>query len=184
MSCLKSSVPLALAAALALAACAAEGGKPVATAAQPEPAQEVAAAAPEPAVAETAPEAEPAPEPELMPLAEETIEAAIAALTTPEPDIEDDIDDDIDDDPGQVIDLEGAALEALLGAPGFRREELNAQVWQYLGEGCVLDVYLYSDGLAAPYRVAHYEVRAGDGGADDARGRRCFRGLLLSRAAG
>ena len=80
------------------------------------------------------------------------------------------------------MDLEGAALEALLGEPGFRREELNAQVWQYLGEGCVLDVYLYADDATAPYRVAHYEVRAEavDGGAE----RRCFRGLLLSRAAG
>ncbi len=80
------------------------------------------------------------------------------------------------------MDLEGAALEALLGEPGFRREEINAQVWQYLGESCVLDVYLYSEGASAPYRVAYYEVRAEarDGGAE----RRCFRGLLLSRAAG
>ena len=33
-------------------------------------------------------------------------------------------------------------------------------------------------------RVAHCEIRAGDGGADDALCRRCFRGLPLSRAAG
>ena len=39
-------------------------------------------------------------------------------------------------------------------------------------------------GIPPHDRVAHYEVRAGDGGADDAQGRRCFRGLPLARAAG
>ena len=170
----KSSAARALAAVLVLAACTAEGSKPVATAPPPEPVQEAAVAAPEPVI----PEAEVAPEVEFAPLQDAATETAVAALEMPEPE------PDIDDDPGQVMDLEDAALEALLGEPGFRRAELNAQVWQYLGESCVLDVYLYSDGAAAPYRVTYFEVRADGAGAGDDQGRRCFRGLLLARADG
>ena len=178
----------AAALALALAACAADGGKPAATApanAEPAAAQP---AAPEPAVAEPA-------EPE-APLAPETaavVEMSMAVLTAaapPEAAAEPAVPEPgppIDDDPARVMNLADAALEALLGMPGFTRAEADAQVWQYRGRDCVLDVYLYSDGLAGPYRVAYFEIRDGASGetatGDDAR-RRCFGGLLRARAAG
>lgn len=160
--------------ALALAACAADGGKPVATAPPPEP-------QPEPVVvAEVVPE--PVPEPEAEPVSDAVIKAAIAAMTPdapPEP-VEPaaslaPAQPNIDDDPAQIMALDNAALEDLLGVPRFSRRETGVQVWQYAGAACVLDVYLYDDGPNTPFRVTYYEVR-GDSGE-----RQCFRELLLAR---
>lgn len=163
-----------LALALVLAACAADGSKPVATAPPPEPEPVVA-----PVIAEIAPEPAPEPVPELEPVSEAVIEAAIAAMTPVEPTTPAEpvapAEPDIDDDPALLMDLDGAALEALLGAPSFSRRETGVEVWQYAGEACVLDVYLYDDGPDTPYRVTYYEVR-GDSGE-----RQCFRDLLLAR---
>ncbi len=50
---------------------------------------------------------------------------------------------------GQVI--------AALGDPNFRRHEAPAEVWQYYGPGCVLDLFLYQDHGAE--RVTHVELR-------------------------
>ncbi|MFQ5958078.1 MAG: hypothetical protein ACE5LF_01790 [Alphaproteobacteria bacterium] len=82
----------------------------------------------------------------------------------------------LNDDPKQVMGLDDTALEALIGPPGLRRDEPPAQVWQYRGESCVLDVFLYPDDEAEPHRVVYYEIR-GDGDGALAR-RRCFRALL------
>ena len=116
--------------------------------ATPQPASEPATAAPQPEPATAAPQ--PAPEP------------------APEP--------EIDDDPEQLMGLAGGALAALLGEPGFRRADADAQVWQYRGLDCLLDVYLYRDGEDTPHRVTYYEFR-GDGG-----GRPCLRDLLRAQA--
>ena len=170
---------LVASAALALSACVAAGETPEPeTAALQTPAvsSEVSEPAPEIATA-VAPEPEPAPEPP-------TPMAAAPADTQPEPapePVEETVarlppPPEIDDDPEQVMGLDSGALEALLGAPGFVREDAAAQVWQYRGAGCVLDAFLYSDGLAEPYRVTYYEIR-GDDGTDGAK-RRCFRSLL------
>ncbi len=178
------TAPIVLAAALGVSACAAGGGAPtpetaapapavsaefsepeveIAVAPEPEPAPEPAAA--EPAASEPAdPQPDPAPEP---------VEETVARLAPPP---------EIDDDPEQLIGLDPGALEALLGAPGLKREDADAQVWQYRGADCVLDAFLYSDGLAEPYRVTYYEIR-GDAGDDRAR-RRCFRSLLPERERG
>jgi hypothetical protein len=154
---------MAVVLALALTACAADTARPVASAPPPEPEPEVV-------IAEAAPE--PVPEP----VSEAVIEAAIAAVipdeppapaAPPEP--------TIDDDPAQVIDLNGAALEALLGVPSFSRRETGAQVWQYAGTACILDVYLYDDGPDTPYRVTYFEIRG------DSAERLCLRNLLLAR---
>jgi len=153
---------------LVLAACAADGGKPVATAPPLQP-------APEPVVAEVVPE--PAPEP--VPIPEAIIEAAIAAMTpsdTAAPTTSAaPAQPRIDDDPAQVMALDSAALEALLGVPSFSRRETGVQVWQYAGAACILDVYLYDDGPNTPYRVTYYEIRG------DSVERQCFRELLLTR---
>ena len=88
----------------------------------------------------------------------------------------------LNDDPDQVMGLDDEALEALIGPPGLRRDEHPAQVWQYRGESCVLDLFLYPDDEAEPHRVVYYEIRGDDDGA--LARRRCFRALLRARAAG
>ena len=135
----------------------------------------------EPAAVEVVIEQPAAPQPVVTEAESEiVIESAIAALTppealapaTPEPAPE----PEIDDDPEQLMGLVGDALADLLGEPGFRREDADAQVWQYRGLDCLLDVYLYRDGEEMPHRVTYYEFR-GDGG-----GRPCLRNLLLAQA--
>ncbi len=135
----------------------------------------------EPAAVEVVIEQPAAPQPVVIEAESEiVIESAIAALTppealapaTPEPAPE----PEIDDDPEQLMGLVGDALADLLGEPGFRREDADAQVWQYHGLDCLLDVYLYRDGEDTPHYVTYYEFR-GDGG-----GRPCFRALLLAQA--
>lgn len=155
------------------------------------PAPVVAMAAPEaPAIAQPeAPRPAP-PEPALDAETRAIIETAIAALAPaeqamPEPPvieppvietmvIEVAPEPDIDDDPGQLIGLAGPDLTELLGKPGFRREDADAQIWQYGGGDCALDIYLYRGGEAMPHRVTYYEFRGGGGG------RPCLRALLLA----
>ncbi len=98
-----------------------------------------------------------------------TVPPQLARLTPPQ-------ENPIDDDPGQILSLDGRRLEALLGVPGFKRDDPPAQVWQYRGAGCILDVFLYSVGLAEVYRVEHYAIRAES--VDVMAQRRCFRSLL------
>lgn len=65
--------------------------------------------------------------------------------------------------PEQIVDHPGRAVRALLGAPDLQRREPPAEVWQYAGEACVLDITFYpaKDGGAA--RAAYLESRAIDG---------------------
>ena len=157
---------------LALAACPADRSPPRTTA--PPAASAHAAAASKPVVPALAQAAERDAPPEIAesesaPQAQVEL-ARLPAATPP----------DVDDDPEQIMGLDSAALEALLGEPGFRRDEPPAQVWQYHGQGCVLDVFLYTDDAAENYRVTYYEIRGDDAGAR----RRCLRGLLVARERG
>ena len=158
------------------------------------PAETPVVAKPAPAAVEVVIEPPPAPEPVVTKTETEIIiESAVAALTTPEPelepeppvieaapesdiesDIETDIEPQIDDDPEQLMGLAGLAVVELLGDPGFLREDADAQVWQYRGHDCMLDIYLYRDGEGSPHLVTYYEFR-GDG--DE---RPCLRELLLN----
>ncbi|OFX09653.1 MAG: hypothetical protein A2516_07585 [Alphaproteobacteria bacterium RIFOXYD12_FULL_60_8] len=55
-----------------------------------------------------------------------------------------------------------ATLLHLLGKPLLVRREAPAQVWQYHGETCVLDFFLYQDAGqdAGPFVVTYTETRA------------------------
>ena len=53
--------------------------------------------------------------------------------------------------------LSAEQVEALLGAPDFRRAEPPAELWQYRGVDCVLDIFLY-DG-ADGFHVVRSETR-------------------------
>ena len=145
-----------LAAALLVAGCpAAQQAAPAPAETKPMVTVEPAPTPPETAVVIVAPPAEP---------------EAVARLPEAEP---------IDDDPAQLMALDGAALEALLGPPGLLREEPPAEVWLYEGTGCALHVFLYPERDGAPYRVTYYEMR-GEGGGIAAE-RRCLRGLIAAK---
>jgi hypothetical protein len=64
--------------------------------------------------------------------------------------------------------LLGAPAErvlAALGQPEVQRRERPAEIWQYRGRGCVLDVFLYAiaeSGGPGPKQVAHLEARDGN----------------------
>lgn len=62
------------------------------------------------------------------------------------------------DVPGRLRGLAAGEVVAKLGDPSFRRHEAPAEVWQYFGPGCVLDLFLYDDKGAQ--RVAHVELRS------------------------
>ena len=53
--------------------------------------------------------------------------------------------------------LSAEQVVALLGAPDFRRAEPPAELWQYRGADCVLDIFLY-DG-ADGFHVVRSETR-------------------------
>jgi hypothetical protein len=53
--------------------------------------------------------------------------------------------------------LSAAEVVGLFGEPDFRRVEPPAELWQYRGADCVLDLFLYRD--PSGVRVAHSEMR-------------------------
>ncbi len=65
------------------------------------------------------------------------------------------------DSPTELVGLTEAEVERRLGAPGFVRRDAGAQIWQYGGEACLLDLFLYRD--AGAYAVRHAELRRRDG---------------------
>lgn len=144
--------------ALLLAACESVpffGSEPESATAAPaaeEPDEAVAPAAPEPQVAvitAPAPVPEPVPEPPAA----------------------------IDDDPAQLIGMGTASLAAFLGAPAQIRRETPANIWQYLAEGCVLDVVLYPEKNVD--RVNYVEARAE--GLEKMPSRDCLNRILRAR---
>jgi hypothetical protein len=65
---------------------------------------------------------------------------------------------------GNLVGADPAKLEQWLGKPGLVRLDDPAQVWQYRGQGCVVDVYLYpsGDGMAVSHAEARSQKYAGD----------------------
>jgi hypothetical protein len=85
----------------------------------------------------------------------------------------------IDDDPTRVLGLAPDKLTELLGRPELTRREPPAEIWQYRGETCVFDVFLYEEsGLV---RVIYLEAR--DGSAQRVAERNCLNQLLRARLA-
>jgi len=60
----------------------------------------------------------------------------------------------------QLAGMSAADLQRALGEPDFRRNEPPAEVWQYRGNTCVLDVFLYRSGDT--YRVVYAETHDRD----------------------
>jgi hypothetical protein len=63
-----------------------------------------------------------------------------------------------DSDPARFKGLIATEITTALGDPNSRRREPPAEIWQYYGEGCILDLFLYDekDGKT----VSHAELRS------------------------
>ncbi len=64
--------------------------------------------------------------------------------------------------PSQIASLENLSapeLVARLGPPDFRRQDPPAELWQYRGATCVLDLFLYPDGPALKVARAQSRIR-------------------------
>jgi hypothetical protein len=65
--------------------------------------------------------------------------------------------------PNRLIGADRAEVSGLLGQPGFVRRDRTAQMWRYIADSCVLDLYMYpiaADSPDATARVRHYDVRS------------------------
>ncbi len=60
--------------------------------------------------------------------------------------------------PDDLMGRDSVGLLGALGEPTRVRKEAQAQIWQYDGGSCVVDVFLYPDG--ATNRVAYVEARS------------------------
>ena len=91
----------------------------------------------------------------------------------------------IDDDPQQLYGLDSRALGELLGEPSLVRAEAPAEIWQYRGQTCVFDVFLYDQvggeagRQAGGPRVSYIEAR--DDTAESIDTRACLNELLRMR---
>lgn len=60
-------------------------------------------------------------------------------------------------DPAAYVGRSDSEVVAALGQPASTRSELDAEIWQYAGPDCVVDLFLYpEDGVR---QVAHAEAR-------------------------
>jgi len=59
--------------------------------------------------------------------------------------------------PISLVGLSANELTSLLGAPAWTRREHPAEVWQYQGTACVLDIYFYEE--SGTSRVLYVEAR-------------------------
>ena len=80
----------------------------------------------------------------------------------------------IDDDPQNLLGLNPRKLADQLGSPGFVRRDGSAEVWQYLAEACILDIFLYRN--KGVFAVDYVELRAR--GASQLSRRDCYREML------
>ncbi len=85
----------------------------------------------------------------------------------------------IDDNPARILGLGPDKLTELLGRPELTRREPPAEIWQYRGESCVFDVFLYEEGGLT--RVTYLEAR--DASAQRVTERSCLNQLLRARLA-
>jgi hypothetical protein len=78
-------------------------------------------------------------------------------------------------DPKELLGLDHTALRRTLGKPAQMRDELTAQVWQYVTGDCVVDLYLYDDEQGA-LKVTYVEARSRT--AEPTPTTRCLKSLL------
>jgi hypothetical protein len=78
--------------------------------------------------------------------------------------------------------MTGDAVAAALGAPQFRRHDGIAEIWQYRGTACTLDVFLYADGGSLRVRYADARSKNEVEAKNSAEARACAAALIAARA--
>ncbi len=79
----------------------------------------------------------------------------------------------VNDDPQQFLDLNIHELTRLLGVPSLVRRDGPAEVWQYQGDDCILDIFLYKS--PENLQVKYIDLRGQD---DNSVKRACFAEIL------
>ena len=82
---------------------------------------------------------------------------------------------DLASNPIRLDGLSPRVVRAALGSPSFRRRDKGVEIWQYYGEGCVLDLFIYDKD--DQQRGTHHQIRAVNG--QPVTG--CFSGIVASR---
>ncbi len=75
--------------------------------------------------------------------------------------------------------LSHAELSEFFGKPQFRRRDTPAEIWQYRGTACILDLFLYDAGEGL--RVHHFEIRHPN--ATPVSRQRCLATLIKARGS-
>jgi len=70
----------------------------------------------------------------------------------------------------------------VIGQPAFIRKDQPAEIWQYRGALCTLDIFLYQSITGEPYRVNYIETRSQTNG--PASNKDCLVSILKERDAG
>jgi hypothetical protein len=104
-------------------------------------------AAPEPPAAPPPP-AEPVPLPAQKP-AQVATAATTAPIAAPPP----------GPDPKQLVGLDFATTQHLLGKPAKQEEKPPAKVWVYNGTNCDLTIFFYADINTRQFRALTYEIK-------------------------
>lgn len=82
-------------------------------------------------------------------------------------------------DPKNLIGLQPAAVERLLGSPSNVSSKDPSLVWTYAGQGCSFQVFFYPDLKTATFHALKYSSTAGEQ-ADNA----CIRNILMVKSNG
>ncbi|HLO77916.1 MAG TPA: hypothetical protein VK196_15790 [Magnetospirillum sp.] len=61
-------------------------------------------------------------------------------------------------DPNRLKGLSPTQVHAVLGKPMFTRRDAPAEIWQYRGRACTIDLFLYDEG--GSQTVTHVAVRS------------------------
>lgn len=61
-------------------------------------------------------------------------------------------------EPSRLKGLTPLEVKEVLGQPGFLRRDAPAEIWQYRGRGCTLDLFIYD--LGTGQKVDHWAVRS------------------------
>jgi len=77
----------------------------------------------------------------------------------------------------------GDDVATRLGAPQFRRRDGQAEIWQYRGSACTLDVFLYAEGGNLKVRYVEARGREAGSAADSKQARDCASALIDSRVS-
>lgn len=87
-------------------------------------------------------------------------------------------------DPKQLIGLDTAAAQELLGTPDEVREGTPSTVWHYKAHDCTLDVYFYADLGTRALRALAYDVTTAQLTADERSVKACAGRIRADYRAG